>query len=62
LANAFFRLKSQPRVDQMKQVHLGLRKALPKLMRDAGTRSVFTARVFHDLRVQAQDITDRHIT
>jgi hypothetical protein len=46
----------------MRQVHVNLREALPKLMRDAGTRSVFKARVFTDLRVMAQGITDRHIT
>jgi hypothetical protein len=62
LTNAFVRLNSQPRVDQMRQVHIGLRKALPKLMRDAGTRSLFKSRVFNDLRILAQDIGDRHLT
>jgi hypothetical protein len=37
LANAFVKLKSQPPVDWMRQVHITLRKALPKLLRDAGT-------------------------
>jgi len=44
----------------MGQVHMRLRESLPRLFADAGARSVFTARVFHDLRVLAQDFGDRH--
>lgn len=60
LTNAFVRARRQPS-GQMKIVFAELRAALPKLMRDAGTRSPFTARVFDDLRLLARSLSDRYV-
>ena len=61
LTNAFVRSQRQPSVDQMKLVYKGLREGLPKLMRNAGTKSAFKARVFDDLRVLARALSERHM-
>jgi hypothetical protein len=62
LGNAFVRARRQPSVDQMKRVHLGLRRAMSNVTRSAGTKSVFKARVFDALRVAAQGLSDRYVT
>ena len=59
LTSAFVRARRQASVGQMKTVFAALRGALPTLLRNAGTRSPFKARVFADLRVLAQTISDR---
>ena len=51
LTNAFIRTQRQPSFEQMKLVYDGIQEGLPKLMRNAGTKSTFKARVFDDLRV-----------
>ncbi len=61
LTNAFVRSQRQPTVEQMSLVYRGLRKGLPNLMRNAGTKSAFKARVFDDLRVLARALSDRHM-
>jgi len=61
LTSAFVRPQRQPSVDQMKLVYKGLREGIPKLMRNAGTKSAFKARVFDDLRVLARALSDRHM-
>src|SRR5258708_433888 len=58
LTNAFVRIRRQPTVGQMKTVFAELRDALPKLMRNAGTRSPFKARAFNDLRLLARTLSD----
>jgi hypothetical protein len=59
LTNAFVRTNRQPSVDQMARVFNGLRQGLPKLMRQAGTKSPFKARVFDDLRVLARALSEQ---
>ena len=59
LTSAFVRTRYQPSVRQMKIIFGALRDALPKLMRDAGTRSPFKARVFDDLRLLARSLGGR---
>ena len=61
LTSAFVRSRRQPSVEQMKLVYQGLRQGLPKLMRNAGTKSTFKARVFDDLRVLARALSERHL-
>jgi hypothetical protein len=61
LTSAFVRSQRQPSVDQMKLIYNGLCDGLPKLMRKAGTRSTFKARVFDDLRVLARALSERHM-
>jgi hypothetical protein len=58
LGNAFVRSERQPTVQDMEQVLQGLQESLPRLLRRAGTRSPFTARVFSDLRVLARALTE----
>jgi hypothetical protein len=58
LANAFIRSQNRTNVEHMQRVCFGLRKALPGLLRKAGTRSPFKARVFDDLRVLALMLSD----
>jgi hypothetical protein len=61
LTSAFVRAERQPSVDHMKFVFSGLVKGLPKLMRNAGTKSPFKARIFNDLRVLARALSERQL-
>jgi hypothetical protein len=49
LCSAFVRTQHQPTVEEMNIVYQILKRALPKLMRNAGSQTVFKARVFSDL-------------
>jgi hypothetical protein len=60
LASAFIRSPQQTGVQHMQRVFLGLRKGLPGLLRNAGTKSPFKARVFDDLRVLALVLSDQY--
>lgn len=60
LCNAFVRSERRPDVREMDRVFRGLRDALPKIMRDAGAKSPFTARVFNELRLLATELADRY--
>ena len=51
----------RPSVQQMERVLRGLKKALPGIMRDAGAKSAFTARVFDELRLLAAKLADRFV-
>jgi hypothetical protein len=44
----------------MHRVFLGLKEALPGLLRKAGTKSPFKARVFDDLRILARVLSDQY--
>jgi hypothetical protein len=56
LCSAFVRTTNQPTVQDMEFVYRDLRNTLPKVMKQAGTRSPFTARVFSDLCVRARAV------
>jgi hypothetical protein len=53
LCNMFRRSGRQPTVQQMWKVYRELRRGLPAILREAGSHSMFTARVFKDLSVVA---------
>jgi hypothetical protein len=53
MCQAFVRRKQQPTVAQMWLVYGVLRKGLKTVLRDAGARDVYSARVFQDLCVMA---------
>jgi hypothetical protein len=61
LANAFVRSERRPTVKQMRRILRGLTDELPALLRNAGARSCFTARVFDDLKVLARRLSDRYV-
>ena len=54
LCNAFVRTGSQPDVRTMKRLYAELKGGLPDILRAAGTRSVFAARVDGHLRIVAR--------
>jgi hypothetical protein len=56
LCNAFKRTTGQPTVQQMEAVYRDLRITLPQIMRQAGAKSPFTARVFSDVCVRARAV------
>src|SRR5215470_5467766 len=49
LADIFVRRTRQPSVQEMYRIYLVLRRNLPKIMRQAGARDPYGARVFRDL-------------
>jgi hypothetical protein len=61
LSNAFVRSGRQPSVPQMGLIYRDLRKSLPRILKTAGTNSLFTARVFKDLCVVAGASATKHI-
>jgi hypothetical protein len=56
LCNALILADHQPTVSQMSAIYRGLRRRLPSVMKSAGAKSVFEARVFADLIVVAQGL------
>jgi hypothetical protein len=59
LCNIFRRPGRQPSVPQMMQIYRGLRKNQAAILRAAGTNTLYTKRVFTDLRVVASSEADR---
>ena len=53
LTNAFVRSRRQPTIPQMQEVYAGPQKALPRIRRDAGAKSIFSAGVLKELLVVA---------
>src|SRR5579863_7131397 len=58
LCNMFRRPVRQPTVRQMRAIYSDLRKNLPVILRGAGSRTMFNARVFKDLCVIAGSSAD----
>jgi hypothetical protein len=58
LGNAFVRARSQPTVEQMMKVYRILRTNFRTVLRQAGARHPFHARVFRDLSVLASAAAD----
>lgn len=56
LCSAFRRTTNQPTVQEMEFVYRDLMSTLPEIMRQAGSRSPFTTRVFSDLCVRARAV------
>ena len=61
LTNAFVRAERRPSVVQMRRILKRLLEELPVLMRNAGARSCFSARVFDDLKVLARELSDLYV-
>ena len=61
LSNAFVRSPRQASVGQMQLVFADLKTELPKLMRNAGAKPCFTARMFEDLSVLARKLADLYV-
>ena len=60
VCNAFVK-PNQPTVPQMMKMYRDLRRAVPKILRDAGTRSLFTARAFADLCLAAAALRGKYV-
>ncbi len=60
VCNAFVRPK-QPTVPQRMKMYRDLRRGVPKVLRNAGTTSRFTARAFSDLGVAAAGLGSKYV-
>ncbi|MGA7291366.1 MAG: hypothetical protein WBW53_10280 [Terriglobales bacterium] len=60
VCNAFVRPK-QPTVPQMMEIYRDLRRSVPKILHNAGTTSLFTARAFSDLCLAAAGLRSKHL-
>jgi hypothetical protein len=58
LCNALVRVRRQPTVQQIDKVYRGLRKRLPDIMKGAGAKTAFGAKVFADLRLAARALVE----
>lgn len=61
LCNAFTRPGQHTTVPQMQLILRGLKKALPTIMKNAGSKSPFSAQVFDKLRVAAASISNAYV-
>ena len=59
--NAFVRPGKQPSVPQMQKIYQKLNEKLPEILKLAGTRDVFQARVFNDVCVFASKAADEFV-
>jgi hypothetical protein len=59
LRNMFVRSDRQPSIQQMWRIYREMSRALPVILRAAGTASLYSARVFRDLCVLASASADR---
>jgi len=59
LGNAIVRPGRQPSVRQMRRIYEDLRSSLPDILRRAGTKSLFQARVFREICVVASASADK---
>lgn len=60
ICNAFVG-PDQPTVPQMMRMYRDLRMRVPEILRDAGTSSLFTARVFSELCLAAAGLRSKHL-
>jgi hypothetical protein len=59
LCNAFVRTKKRPTVPFMMSMYRKLRRRLPLILHDAGTKSLFEARVFDDICAVVAELAKR---
>jgi hypothetical protein len=62
LCSMFRRPGRQPTVQQMWRIYRKLRKALPPVLAQAGSDSLFTARVFGDVSAMAADFANKIVS
>jgi hypothetical protein len=60
VCNAFVR-PNQPTVPQMMNMYRSLRRGVPKILNNAGTTSLFTARAFSDLCLAAAGLRSKYV-
>ena len=60
VCNAFVK-PNQPTVPQMMKMYRDLRRAVPKILHNAGATSLFTARVFSDLCLAAAGLRSKYV-
>jgi hypothetical protein len=60
VCNTFVR-PNQPTVPQMMKMYRDLRRSVPKILRNAGTTSLFTARAFSDLCLAAAGLRTKYV-
>ena len=60
VCNAFVR-PDQPTIPQMTKMYRDLRRSVPKILRNAGTTSPFTARAFSDLCLAAAGLRSKYV-
>jgi hypothetical protein len=61
VCNAFISSAKQPTVPQMLKMYRELRRDCPRILRNAGANSIFTARVFSDLCLTAAGLRSKHL-
>jgi len=61
LCSAFIRPGRQPSIQQMQKVYQDVEKHLPEILRRAGAKSIFNARVFRDICVIASASADKTV-
>jgi hypothetical protein len=61
VCNAFVSPRHQPTVPEMMKMYHELRRTSPRILRNAGTHSMFTARVFSDLCVAAAGLRSKYV-
>ena len=61
LCSAFVRPGWRPSIQQMKCVYRDVEESLPEVLRRAGTRSIYNARVFKDICVIASESADKNV-
>jgi len=60
VCNVFVR-QAQPTVPQMMKMYRDLRRGIPRILRNAGGRSLFTARAFSDLCLAAAGLRSKYV-
>jgi hypothetical protein len=61
LCSAFVRPGNQPSVQQMRRVYREVEMQLPGILRRAGTKSIFNARVFKDICLAAIESSTKNV-
>ncbi len=61
LCSAFVRSGRRPSIQQLRKVYRDVEKSLPEVLRRAGAKSIFNARVFKDICVIASESADKNV-
>ena len=60
VCNAFVK-PNQPTVPEMMKIYRDLRRSIPKILHNAGTKSLFTTRAFSDLCLAAAGLRTKYV-
>lgn len=61
LCNAFVRTHRQPTIQQMREIYKDIVRSLPVILEEAGSSSIYNARVFKDLCVVASASASKNV-